>query len=50
MNFGAEPPELVQLIHKFVPRSCVAIFSQRMHRIHPIGPETHVLGRFGLFR
>jgi hypothetical protein len=25
-------------------------FSQRTHPIHPIGPQTHVLGRFGLFR
>jgi hypothetical protein len=25
-------------------------FSQRTHRIHPIGPQTNVLGRFGPFR
>jgi hypothetical protein len=24
-------------------------FSQRKHRIHSIGPKTHVFGRFGLF-
>jgi hypothetical protein len=25
-------------------------FSQRTHAIHPIGPQTHVLGQFGPFR
>jgi hypothetical protein len=25
-------------------------FSQHTHPIHPIGPQTHVLGRFGSFR
>jgi hypothetical protein len=25
-------------------------FSQRMHPIHPIGRQTHILGRFGSFR
>jgi hypothetical protein len=25
-------------------------FLQREHLIHSIGPKTHVLGRFGLFR
>jgi hypothetical protein len=25
-------------------------FSQRTHLIHTIGPKTHFLGRFGLFR
>jgi hypothetical protein len=24
-------------------------FSQRMHRIHPIGPQTHILGHLGPF-
>jgi hypothetical protein len=26
------------------------LFSQRTHLIHSIGPKTHVLGRFELFR
>jgi hypothetical protein len=30
-NFGAKPPELVQLIHKFGPRSRVTVFLQRAH-------------------
>jgi hypothetical protein len=37
-NFGAKQPELVLLMHKFVQRSRVKIFSQWMNPIHPIGP------------
>jgi hypothetical protein len=48
-NFGVKRAELVQLMHKFVPRCCVRIFSQRTHPIHPIAHQTHVLVRFGLF-
>jgi hypothetical protein len=25
-------------------------FSQRTHQIHPIGPQTNIFGRIGLFR
>ena len=37
-KLGAKWDVLVQLMQKFVPRSCVGIFSQRTHPIHPIGP------------
>ena len=35
MKLGAKRAELVQ---KFVPQSCVGIFSQQTHPNHPIGP------------
>jgi hypothetical protein len=39
MNFGAKPPELVQLIHKFVPRSCIAIFRNDRTGSTPLDPK-----------
>jgi hypothetical protein len=50
MNFHVKLVELVPLIHKFVPQSHVGIFSQRMHPMHPIRPQTHVLVHFRPFR
>ena len=45
-KLGAKQAELVQKVHATKWRRN---FSQRMHPIHPIGPETDVLERFLLF-
>ena len=45
-KIGAKWAELVQ---KFVPRSCVRIFSNERTRSTPIRPETDVLVHFALF-
>ena len=45
-KLGAQRGEVVQ---KFVSRSCIRIFLQQTHPIHPIRPYTNVLVRFILF-
>jgi hypothetical protein len=48
-NFSAKWAELVLLMHKFVHYCRVRILRNKTHPIHAIGPQTHVLGRFGSF-
>ena len=45
----AKRGELEQLMQKFVPRSHIGFFSQRMDPIHPIGPKTNVSVRIIVF-
>jgi hypothetical protein len=49
-KIDAKWTELVQLVHKLVQQSRLGFFSQRTLLIHPIGPKTPVLERFGPFR
>jgi hypothetical protein len=48
-NVDAKLAKLTPLPHKFAEQKLRQNFSQRTHLIHPIGPKTHVLGRFGSF-
>ena len=48
-ELGIKWVELVHLAQKFVPRSRIRIFLQRMHPIHPIASETHVLVHLVVF-
>jgi hypothetical protein len=50
MKFGAKRGELVQLMQKVRAAKSHLDFSQRMHPIRPIAPETNVLVRFIVFR
>jgi hypothetical protein len=50
MNFSAKWAKLVPIMHKFVQHSRFGIFCRKTYPIHAIGPQTHVLGCFGLFR
>jgi hypothetical protein len=49
MKLGAKRAELVQLIQKFYAINLHRIFWQRIHPIHPIGPQSHVLVCFIVF-
>jgi hypothetical protein len=49
MKVDAKLTELVPLTYKFAKTKSRFNFSQRTHRIHSIGPKTHVFVRFELF-
>jgi hypothetical protein len=48
-NVRAKEAEQLPLMHKFVEESCVRIFRNERTRTSLIGPQTQVLGCFGLF-